>query len=94
MVRAAAAGRTLMALTSGEWTREWETKGMEDPVFNRALTEVLGTNNDVLETRRLRAEVAARMVLASADAGAFREPQCAGMRGHEGGDFFFVPEQN
>jgi hypothetical protein len=92
-LRAAAAGRTLVALTSGEWTQEWETKGTENPVFSRALAEVLETNNDVLETRRLRAEVAARMVLATADDGVFREPQCAGMRGNEGGDFFFVPEQ-
>jgi hypothetical protein len=83
-LREAAGDRSLVALAAGAAQEP-------DPLFARALTEVLRVNDDVLETRRLRAEVAARMALAAPPEDGFQEPAVATLRGHEGGDFLFVP---
>lgn len=82
-----------VALTSGGLTPVMDAGGDGHSVFNRALTEALAANEDVLEAQRLYRQLAARVAHVADAAGIEQEPECAPIRhaGHEAGDFLFVP---
>jgi hypothetical protein len=82
-----------VALTSGGLTPVMDAGGGGHSVFNRALTEALSANDEVLEAQRLYRQVAARVAHVADAAGVEQEPECAPIRhaGHEAGDFLFVP---
>ncbi len=82
-----------VALTSGGLTPVMDAGGGGHSVFNRALTEALAANREILEAQRLYRQVAARVSHVADAAGIEQEPECAPIRhaGHEAGDFLFVP---
>lgn len=84
-----------VALTSGGLTPVMDAGGGELSVFNRALTEVLDANQEILETQSLYRQVAARVAHIASEYGMQQEPECAPIRhaGHEAGDFLFVPKK-
>jgi caspase domain-containing protein/Sel1 repeat-containing protein len=83
-----------IALTSGGLTPVMDAGGGDHSVFNKALTEALAANGEVLEAQRLYRDVAARVATAAVASGVEQEPECAPIRhaGHEAGDFLFVPK--
>lgn len=85
--------RARVALTSGGLTPVMDAGGDGHSVFNRALTEALASNEQVLEAQRLYRQLAARVAHVADAAGLEQEPECAPIRhaGHEAGDFLFVP---
>lgn len=82
-----------VALTSGGLTPVMDAGGGGHSVFNRALTEALSANSEILEAQRLYRQLAARVSHVADAAGIEQEPECAPIRhaGHEAGDFLFVP---
>jgi len=85
--------RARVALTSGGLTPVMDAGGGGHSVFNRALTEALSANDEILEAQRLYRQVAARVSHVADAAGIEQEPECAPIRhaGHEAGDFLFIP---
>jgi uncharacterized caspase-like protein len=85
--------RARVALTSGGLTPVMDAGGGGHSVFNRALTDALAANEEILEAQRLYRDVAARVAHAADLSGVEQEPECAPIRhaGHEAGDFLFVP---
>jgi hypothetical protein len=63
-------------------------------VFAKALLDVLETNSEVLDGLHLYKEVSARVAFAAAGLNFEQVPEYAPIKytGHEGGDFFLVPE--
>jgi hypothetical protein len=91
--RAVLGKRARVALASGGLTPVLDGGGGGHSVFNEALAEALGANDDILEASRLYHEVAARVAYVAGELGVVQEPEFAPVRfaGHESGDFLFVP---
>lgn len=91
--RAMATKKARVALTSGGLTPVMDAGGGDHSVFNKALTDALLANHDILEAQQLYREVAARVAHVAIASGLQQEPECAPIRhaGHEAGDFLFVP---
>lgn len=94
-LRAVAEKRSRTALTSGGLQPVLDAGGGGHSVFARALLSVLEGNDEVLESRKLHLEIAARVAWAAAGEGTRQEPEYAPLKfsGHEGGDFLFVPRR-
>ena len=87
--------RSRTVLTSGGLAPVLDSGGGSHSVFARALLEVLGGNDEVLDGHRLHREVAARVSYAADNVGFDQVPEYAPIRyaGHEAGEFFFVPKR-
>lgn len=86
--------RSRTALSSGGLQPVLDAGGEGNSVFARALLDILSAQDEVLEGRRLYLELAERVATFAARAGGDQVPEYAPIKfaGHEGGDFFFVPE--
>ena len=82
-----------MVLTSGGLQPVLDSAGGNHSVFAKALINVLESNNDILEGRRLYREVSARVAYSAAQVGFDQVPEYSPIRfaGHESGEFFLVP---
>ncbi|MFC1773247.1 caspase family protein [Pseudomonadota bacterium] len=85
--------RSRTVLTSGGLKPTLDSGGGGHSVFAKALLDVLGSNDNIMEGRMLYKEVAARVAYAASSMRFEQVPEYAPIKhtGHEGGDFFFVP---
>jgi uncharacterized caspase-like protein len=92
-LRTMANKRSRTVLTSGGLQPTLDAGGGGHSVFAKALLDVLSGNNDVMEGRKLYKEVAARVAYAASNMNFEQVPEYAPVKhtGHEGGDFFLVP---
>jgi hypothetical protein len=93
--------RSRTVLTSGDLQPVLDGGGAGHSVFAKALLDILGEKDEIVEGQRLYQEVSARVAYAAAavttDTGPVEQvPQYAPIRyaGHESGDFLFVPAAN
>jgi hypothetical protein len=86
--------RSRTVLTSGGLEPTLDEGGGNHSVFAKALLDVLETNSEVLDGLHLYKEVSARVAFAAAGLNFEQVPEYAPIKytGHEGGDFFLVPE--
>jgi hypothetical protein len=86
--------RARTILTSGGLKPVLDSGGGEHSVFAQAFLEALEANDDVLEGRRLYEQVSARVAYDASNMRFEQVPEYAPIKfaGHEGGEFFLVPQ--
>lgn len=91
--RTMAGRRSRTVLSSGGLAPVMDAGGGRHSVFAKALLEVLGANDEMLDGQKLHREVAARVAYAAANLRFDQVPEYAPIRfaGHEAGEFFLVP---
>jgi hypothetical protein len=85
--------RSRTALTSGGLAPVLDEGTGEHSVFADAFLDILASNHDVLDGRRLYEALAARVTWKARTRAFRQDPQYAPIRfgGHEAGDFFLLP---
>jgi uncharacterized caspase-like protein len=93
-LRALEGKRSRTALTSGGLQPTLDGGGGQNSVFAKAFLEVLTENYGLIEGQRVHREVQARVAFAAEQVRFEQVPEYAPIRfaGHEGGEFFFVPQ--
>lgn len=88
--------RSRVVLSSGGVQPVLDSAGGDHSVFAKAFIGVLNANKGILEGEQVYRRVSQRVASVAQAAQVDQLPEYAPIKfaGHEGGDFFFVPETN